>query len=173
MIQCPNCKNTLPDWAQKCQFCQTDVSKLPRAAGASKVSASGGSLSSTPKWIWPLYYALSIWWIIGGAISVAQAFVGNKGEMGVEDGFGIAFGAIRILVGLGLAFQVEIIRGFVNVISFISLIFSVLGLLSSLASILVFGPLGLLFVVSSILDILVAGTTIWIIGETRSRAPNI
>ncbi|MBS1713516.1 MAG: hypothetical protein JST30_04190 [Armatimonadetes bacterium] len=173
MIQCPNCKNTLPDFAQKCQFCQADVTKVPRAKGSAKpgdVAGQSGRYVSH-KFVWGLYYTISVWWIVGGAIGVAEPFLTAKGqELSVFSYAGIAISAFSVLVGIGLLLQAELVRGIVNVLSFLKLVGGLGGLIGSLLGIVFAGPLGLLLVLYNIINIVVAGATIWVIGETRTRA---
>ena len=86
---------------------------------------------------------------------------------------GIALGAFSVLVGIGLLLQAELVRGLVNVMSFLKLVRGLGGLIGSLLGIVFAGPLGLLLVVFSLINIVVAGATIWVIGETRTRAPDL
>ena len=176
MIQCPNCKNTLPDWAQSCQFCQADVTKVPRLQGAAKPGAVAGGSGHyvSHKFVWGLYYTIAVWWVVGGAIEVVEPFVTSQGgALSIFSYAGIAFGAFSVLVGLGLLLQSEMVRGMVNVLSFLKLVRGLGGLVGSLFGIVFAGPLGLILVLFNLINIVVAGATIWVIGETRSRAPNL
>lgn len=176
MIQCPQCKNTLPDWVNVCQFCQTDVSQVARSGVADDVGRHGGKLPD--KTIWGLYYAISAMWLINGATTIIDAlrpkkFLGETVPPGAWEYAMAAIGGVTIIIGIGLLCKLEIVRGVVNVLSGLNLLFGILGLIGSLMSIMVVGAFGLLFVFADLLRIIVAGATIWIIGETQSRVSNI
>lgn len=186
MIACSGCHATLPDWAQKCQFCGTDVTKVARPVVAAKKPTS---LGTTPSWIWPVYYALCAYWVISGLGHAAQTYhtavTPVKMEMfGVKEtieapGFasfgailGFAIAAFRIVVGIGLAARLEFARGIANFLAGLSIIFGVLGLAGSLIGTMFAGPWGLLLALLNTVDIISGAMTIYLIGETEKNAPN-
>ncbi|MBS1724987.1 MAG: hypothetical protein JSS66_18765 [Armatimonadetes bacterium] len=163
MITCPNCKNSLPDWATSCQFCNADVRGIPRPKGSDDVPRHGGKLPD--KTLWTIYYVLCAFWIVNGGANLILALTSKQPNY-----ISLAFGVFQLLVGLGLVLKLEIVRGIVNVLSFLSILQGLLGLIGSLMSILAFGALGLIFVLVNIITIVIAGATVWIIGETQTRA---
>src|SRR5213083_132352 len=115
MIQCPNCKNSLPDTFTRCQFCGADVAKVPRPVMPPKASRP---LYEPPKWVWIAYYGIAAYWVIGGGMDVFRGVKALSGA-GFFAYIGIAFGVATALVGLGLILHAEIVRGLVNILSFI------------------------------------------------------
>lgn len=188
MISCSGCQQTLPDWAQKCQFCGTDVTKVARPASAPK--RSNAPLAAPAGWIYPVYYALCAYWIISGLGHAAQSYhtavTPVKLEMfGMKEtveapglasfGFmlGIAIAAFRVVVGAGLAARLEFARGIANFLAGLSILFGLLGLAGSFIGALVLGPWAILGIVMNTVDIVVGGMTIYLIGETEKNAPNL
>ena len=175
-ITCPGCQRKLPAGARSCHFCGVDVSKVARAAGPAKKVYQE---YETPKWIVSLYWALCAWWCLGGVLQIVEVYrdylsrqsstsIFVEKSFGAYDAIGIAFGAVGILVGLGLALKVKFIRKYVNFICGLNILFGLLSLAGSLASILLVGALGVIFVISNIVDIIVAAATIWLLSETSN-----
>lgn len=172
-IECPGCKRKLPNSAQNCHFCGVSTKNVARVAAPDKKHYAE---FETPKWITGLYYGLCAWWVIGGLIQVVEVFAaasnrkpdlfGGGTGLQVYDYVGIAFGAVTLILGFCMFFKVEAARNIVNIVAFLNIIFGLLGLITSLFSILLLGPLGVLLVISSIVDIVVAGLTIWLLSET-------
>lgn len=152
-----------------CQFCGED---LRGAAPVQKRSIfldpdnhdvvhTGGR----PKWVYPLYYTISGYFLVSGLVALILTLVNpNKSEfanilMYVSAG-------ISIVLGLGLLGKVEIIRGIVNFVCGLRVFFGLLNLPGALAGLLgstFFGILGLIF---AVLDIVLNGFMIYLIGET-------
>lgn len=180
-LKCPKCGASLPEWAKACQFCQTDVTKLARPVNTETKKHYGAF--DTPKWIWACYYFIAVWWILGGAYDVMDSFyVFGKSidmlklekEFGMKFGpnvIGIIAGTLTCLFGLGLALKIEIIRGIVNFVAGLKLIFALLGLAGSLLGMTFAGLLSLPFVILNIVDIITSGMLLWLIGET-DMGPN-
>lgn len=172
MIVCPNCKNTLPDWVTSCQFCQADVRSVQRTPNKDDVERYSYKLPD--KTLWSIYYALCIFWLIGGAWDIYEGIPrpkgGEAGMLGFGDMLSLAFGTFSVLVGLGLLLKIEIIRGIVNVISALNLLFGLIGLVTGIFALFTMAGLGYLLVAMNLLQVIVSGATIWIIGETQSRA---
>lgn len=130
----------------------------------------------TPKWIMGLYYGLCAWWMLGGAISIAQVFndvatrkpslFNQTTGFTVVDYVLIAFGAISLIIGICMAFKVEAVRNIVNWMAFMKIVRGLGGLVGSILGIAIGGPLMILFVISSLVDVIVAGMTIWLLSET-------
>ncbi len=186
MITCTGCHNTLPDWAQKCQFCGADVTKVARpVVVGNKPKAAAPSAT----WIMPVYYALCAYWIISGIGHAAETyhvaitpvkveFLGMKETMEAP-GFasfsailGFLISGFRIIVGTGLAARLEFARGIANFLAGLSILFGILGLAGSLLSSMFTGPWGILLALLNTVDIVVGAMTIYLIGETEKNAPN-
>ena len=184
MISCSACHNTLPDWAQRCQFCGADVTKVAHPAAVSK---GPRPYAPSATWIWPVYYALCAYWVIFGLGHGAEAYhtavtpvtikmFGASETITPGFGFWTAISLIvavfRVLVGIGLAARVELARGIANFLAALSMLFGLLGLASSFMAALVLGPWGFLGVLLNTVDIVSGAMTIYLIGETEKSAPN-
>lgn len=180
-LKCPKCGASLPKWAQACQFCQTDVSKISRPVNV--VHKKHYDAFDTPKWIWACYYFIAAWWILGGMYEALDSmYVFGKPlellklekEFGFKAGpqfIGVISGALTFIFGLGLALKIELIRGIVNFVAGLKLIFGLLGLAGSLMGMTFAGFLSLPFVILNLVDIITAGMLLWLIGET-DMGPN-
>lgn len=186
MIACSGCHATLPDWAQKCQFCGADVTKIARPVA--DLPRKSAPLVKAAGWIWPAYYALAFYWVvsgIGGAFDtyrtavtpVTIKFMGtsmtNRPGFGFWSILGFAIAAFTLLVGIGLAARVEIARGVANFLAAVKILFGILGVVGALAGTLLIGPLGLLLALLKTLDVIAGAMTIYLIGETEKNAPNL
>jgi hypothetical protein len=169
MIKCPKCQATLPDGAERCQFCgATFTPAVSRAVGPDDEPGRSVPL----QWVWPAYYGIAAWWIFNGLYSVVQTVW--RGQAGSAFGIvGIGIGALTALVGLGLILRVELARGIVNVLCFLQILDGAFGLLGSFLMSFAFGLLGAIAMIMSILQIALAVLMIFVIGETESRAANL
>ena len=168
MIQCPNCKNTLPDAFTLCQFCGADVSKVPRAVAA---PAQKTTSYQTANWVWVAYFGIAGYWLLGGAVDVFRGIQAlSKTDFAY---FGIAFGAATAFVAIGLMLRAELVRGLVNILCWLRILFGALGLWGALIGSIFIGPLAIVFAVFSAFDIASGMLMIYLIGETEKSAPNL
>lgn len=167
MIQCPQCRNSLPDTFTKCQFCGADVTKVPRPVQP-KVQRS--SYGEPAKWVFLAYYGIAGYWLIGGAMDIFRG-VKSLEESGGFAYIGIVFGAITALVAIGLMARIELVRGIVNILSFLRILSGALGLWGALMGSLFIGPLAILFAIFSAIDVASGLFMIYLIGETDKYAP--
>ena len=172
-IECPGCKRKLPNSAQNCHFCGVSTKNVARVAAPDKKHYAE---FETPKWIMGLYYGLCAWWMIGGAISIGQVindvatrkptiFDSSPGYTVVDYAL-IGFGAISVIIGICMAFKVEAVRNFVNWIAFMKIVRGLGGLVGSILGIAIGGPIMIIFVIASLVDVIVAGMTVWLLSET-------
>jgi hypothetical protein len=82
-------------------------------------------------------------------------------------------GALTTAFGLGLALHIEFVRGIANVVSFVKLIFALLGLGLGLMGTMIFGAMTIPFILIAIANVLSAGMMIWLIGETDVRTADV
>jgi hypothetical protein len=181
MIQCPNCRATLPDWQKTCQFCQSDTASVirPNAPGSQR----NPNAFSAPKWVWGAYYGLSVYWILDGAFDAGKGILqisqANAAATAAKDDvtrmmaqpsfvsyFMILIGTLSALFGIGLLLRNETVRGIVNFFAGLRIIFGLFGLLGSLIGTLFAGPWGLFFMLLNIITIASAAMMIYLIGET-------
>lgn len=158
MIQCPKCKQGLPDWVQSCQFCGADTKSVARPQ---VVTTKRAAPAGQPSWIWPAYYAICLYFIVSGVAEIIQGVVGKEVSV-----FSIIVGSVMAIIGAGLAFRAEFIRGIANIYCWFVILSSGFGLLSSIFLGLILGPAILLIVAQQILNIICAVGMIFLIGET-------
>jgi len=175
MIQCPKCQQSLPDWSQVCQFCQTDLKGVARPkTGDPANNRPVANFGQPAKWIWPTYYAISIYWIISGAKTLISAIVTSMyaqqnvfGESVKSlDVVGMIVGTLTILTGIGLIAKVEFVRGVVNVLCFLQILGNLCGLASLIMIGSILGPWVLVGIIFQVLNIATAALMIYVIGET-------
>jgi hypothetical protein len=165
-ITCPNCRQTLPVRAMVCQFCKTDVSKIARPVVAGQAPAA---IADTD-WKVVAYYVMSGWWMFNGIVMILGAVVFHNKLM--EGGFGtvpiivLIIGTVYALTGLGLACRVELARGIVNILSWLTVAGSVMRIAGFLMAGLVMGPVVIFMILRALFDGLLAGFQIYLIGET-------
>src|SRR5687768_5677167 len=104
MISCPKCNATLPDGAGHCQFCGTTFAAgaPPSRRGMSEDPDYGGS--GSPKWVWPAYYIISVWWILSGIWGVIQGLL-SKDPGSFFGIISMGISGLTALVGIGLIFR--------------------------------------------------------------------
>lgn len=162
MIKCPKCGATLPQWAQACQFCGTGVANVPRPKPDPRAQRAAAVVGS-PKWVPVVYYLIATYWLISGVFDL----LAGMGVFTKNPQYGTAiFGGISAILGLGLLLKVELIRGIVNIYSWVKIVGGLFNLAASLLLQLVLGPLGVILMLISILDIVTAGLMIYLISET-------
>lgn len=172
MVTCPNCRASLPDWAQKCQFCGTDVAKAARQVDPASLKRQKSL--ETPRWVNASYVAISVWFIVS-AILIAGATIFQLGAashqsspFGKVNAFsymGLVFCAIQAFIGLGLIFRVELARTVVNFFCALQIIYGVLGALSAIAWIIASPSIAIAFLVYHAASIAAAGFMIYLIVE--------
>lgn len=171
MINCPRCQQTLPDWAQTCQFCGSDLKGVQRPVQPKAKRQRG---FQTAKWIWPAYYACAGYFILNGLLetigAIAVAGTVTKTPFGnivnSVNYVGVVVGVLTIVVGIGLILKVEFIRGVVNFFCGISILISLLTLIPTILGSALVGLYGIVYIVRSLLSILTNGLMIYLIGET-------
>lgn len=173
MISCPKCNSSLPDWAQKCQFCGTDTTKVARPV-VQKTKQRIAAFE-TPLWVNIAYYSIAGWFILSALISGATSIIAinsasNRnsilGEPNAFDYIGLVFCGIQVIIGLGLIFKIEIIRAIVNFFCAIQILLSILGGLAAFPMMIASPLIGILYLLLQIFNIATAGFMIYLIGET-------
>ena len=186
MITCPKCKNTLPDWTQVCQFCQSDVSKLARPVQPQDRAIRGSS--NTAAWIWPTYYFISTYFILIGIwhifdiVLLLHAINADATKHGLPGSstmsfvivpiiFDIILGAIPIVLGIGLIFKIEIIRGVTNFLCFLNIAVDLVMLVGNVLSAPIAGMVGgadlvMFGMFLQVTNLCFNGLMIYLIGET-------
>lgn len=168
MIQCPNCGNSLPDTFAKCQFCGADVTKVPRPIAQPKQAAS--PYFQTAKWVWVAYYGIGGYWLLGGGMDIFRS-LRSMSEAGFFAYFGLALGAFSVLVAIGLIARIELVRGIVNILSWLRIVSGALALWGALWGSLYIGPIALLIALFGTFDIASGVLMIYLLGETEKQAP--
>jgi len=175
MPVCVRCRSDIPVGSAACPACGAAREAPPPvrlpARGASRAPATSGA-SGAPRWVWRVYRAVCVYWIAAGALGVARALA--SGEASSPTGI-VAMGvaALGALVGIGLLLHIEVVRGVVNVLSFLKILSGLLGFLTGLLGSIVGGMWGVVAMLTSLLDIATGGLMIFLIGETDTRAPDL
>ena len=162
MIECPNCKAQLPDWAKNCQFCQADTTQVLRP----KQQTPNANTFEVPAWIWTAYYTVA-GLITADALSNIGVTLSHSKKDGVDfiGAIVIAFNGFSALMGIGLLLRIRAIRAVVNFLCFLGILDGLFGLATGL-----FGTLlsawALIWVVLNIVQICINGFMIYLIGET-------
>ncbi len=167
MIQCTKCGAKLPDWTPVCQFCQTDLSHVPRPKPDDPKARI--KYYEPQPWVNVVYNLIAVYWVLNG---IYRVLVGS-GVLGEQSFALVIIGVFGALFGVGMLARVELVRGIVNFVCGINIIFGVTCLgLSVITSPLV-GPLALVGIVVQILDILQSAFLIYLIAETDRQTPNL
>src|SRR4051794_21836396 len=94
-IQCPNCKQSLPPGAMRCQFCGMDLSQMARPAHAVAANRAHAQARSTaPHWTEIAFQVLAGMWVLNAAFEVVQG-------LGLIPAFMPSFGFREYLVVVG------------------------------------------------------------------------
>lgn len=170
MISCPKCRATLPDGSGYCQFCQTKFTPTATARGEGDEAVPTASLNLA--WVWPVYYFIAAWWIFDGVYGIAQT-LRSQYPGSFFSVIGIVISAVTALVGLGLVLKVELARGIVNVLCFLQILQGLFGILGGFIMSFAIGIFGAIAMVLAIVQIVLAGLMIFVIGETETRTSNL
>ncbi|MBM3494480.1 MAG: hypothetical protein FJX72_09210 [Armatimonadetes bacterium] len=164
MVKCPGCSATLPDGAQVCQFCGRALGPPSVRLGRAPVGKPADVMPGAPAWVKPVYNLIAGYWILNGAWGVLSdtALAGKDGPNFV----GAAFGALGALIGLGLLLRIDRIRGVVNFVCALQILFGILDVISAF---LIGWPL-MMFL--AMFQVFTAGLMIFLIGETDTHGPN-
>lgn len=168
MVTCPKCTASLPDWAQNCQFCGSDVRAVQRTADQAPTRKFTSAAFEVPKWVWIAYYFICGYFVLSGLVGILTGLLGQT-----QNVVSVIGGTISLILGVGLAFRVELIRGIVNFVCGINIIFGLIGLAGTILSIALLGPLGVLLLIFRVFDLVTNGMMIYLIGETEKGMPNI
>lgn len=174
MVECPECGGRNPDWARLCQTCGAVIEHLARPPGHRGPATS----TETPKWVWVCYYLVSVYMCLSGALLLLTCVKGLSDPTAAQ-ALGcllypfLVVGAVYVLTGLGLVFQVELARGVVNVVAGLMILGGLWGLANSLIGAGFFGAAAIPAMLRNILDVALGGFMIYLIGETDRRAPNL
>ncbi len=132
MAVCPSCQQTLPDWAQQCQFCgaklvisSTSATKNPYARGRLEV----------PRKVVLLYTLCAVFWVLDGIRYILSATgFPNFGSTRIGPGMilFILLAAATMIAGLLLIAKVPIVQRAVRTIAWINIILGAINLLSPL-----------------------------------------
>lgn len=170
LITCPQCQRSLPPKMVNCQFCGASLASVARPTFAKR------QVGPEP-WVLTLYYVVAGYWIFGGVkeiITDALALVNLQSKAANSPLAGFSFilyimmavGAFQLALGTGLLLKWEWARAVVNFFCWIRILFGLLGLYASILSVTIAGPMAALYIFLNVLDIVMAGLQIWLIGET-------
>lgn len=173
MNKCPHCDQTLPDWADYCQFCKNPI---PRTQQKEKVFGhkfdqydTGYKTYKTPAWVRPVYHIMACLLMLSGLWDIFFT-IANQPEdgLGMMSFIGLTFSGVTVLMGLGLLLHIKIARTIVNFLCGINIIFGLIGLILNFAFMMA-SPYAGVAVLFSILDLFINGFMMYLIGETESE----
>ena len=172
-MTCPTCNKQVIAGVPTCQFCGSDLRGMAPAQAKRSIFVDPDSYEPVhtggkPGWVNPAYYIVAGYFVASGLLAILLT-VTNKKTM--EDGgmftyISIGMYGVSVVLGLGLLAKIEFIRGIVNFVCGISLIFGIIGLLGSFGGILIFGFWGIIGLLRNVLDICMNGFMMYLIGET-------
>lgn len=155
MIKCPKCGATLPESYTNCQFCGADVAKVPRSRPAQPVKRG----YQPEKWITVSYYVVSSYFVVSGLYDLVTGIIFSKYVAAF-------FGALELLLGIGLLTKFNLARGVVNVLCFLQIIFGVIGLAMAILAGGFIGPLAFIGIFYYLFRIATAGFMMFLLSET-------
>ena len=122
-------------------------------------------MPGAPRWVKPAYNLIASYWILNGVWGIISDTVlaGKDGPNLV----GAAMGALGALIGLGLLLRIEAVRGVVNFVCALQILF---GILDVITAFILGSPL---MMILALVQIATAGLLIFLIGETETRGPNL
>lgn len=164
LIRCPNCGQMLVSAAVRCQFCQADVSHVPRAAGMPAAGASRWQQQDTgPDWWNIVGYFIGVYWLASMAFKVLYILGGD-----------FVFGGLSFLGAGYLAFAFFFRPDWAQQSVRILCAISIARDLISLAITFTFAPLAkygggspVLVALLLFLDMAVAGVSLYLTGDER------
>ncbi len=131
----------------------------------------------TAPWVWVAYYLVSAYFVVTGLLYTATGLITCIGHPGQVISpvtiVQIVLGALSAVLGIGLLLKIQSVRNVVNFLCGVKIILGVLRLLGSIMVAFVLGPLGILFMFLTVVDIASAAFMIYLIGETDRVVPNI
>lgn len=165
MTKCPGCNATLPDGASRCQFCGRTLAPPSVRLGPRRSTPPPDAMPGAPRWVKPAYNLIASYWILNGVWGIISDTVlaGKDGPNLV----GAAMGALGALIGLGLLLRIEAVRGVVNFVCALQILF---GILDVITAFILGSPL---MMILALVQIATAGLLIFLIGETETRGPNL
>lgn len=165
MINCPGCGQKLPDTFVRCQFCGADVAKVPRPVQPVQQKR----YYEPPKWVLIAYYGIAIYWLIGGGKDLYRGlgFMSDPNNpLGFLGMFSVIVGGVTCIIAIGLLLKLEWVRAIVNFFNFLKIAFGLMSLWGLVTASLAVGPIALLWIGMTVLDIATAVLMIYLIGET-------
>lgn len=179
VFECPGCKKQLIGSVTKCQFCGADVTKTPRPVVQSPQKARIAAFE-TPKWVWTLYYALAIWWIVGNGLDILLTVMSHarqaahptefdNGSYSMFDMVGLFVSAVLMIVGVGLLLKRPEARKIVRFAAGFRILMCILQAPGALLAFGLVPELGGIWLLSIVISFITACLTLWILGETAAN----
>ena len=156
---------------QSCHFCGASLAGVARPVGPVKKTAAGPA-----PWIMTLYYIVAGYWIFGGAKEIITDAIGIANLQAKPDSPAASFsfvlyimivvGLFQLVLGTGLLLKWEWARAVVNFFCWVRIALGLLGLYTTILAVPILGAMAIVYVFFHILDLVMAGLQIWLIGET-------
>ena len=164
LMQCPGCGQMLVPSATQCQFCHADLRSVPRAAGMAQAGTSRWQQDTSTNWWSVAGYFVGVYWLGMAGLRVMALLGGD-----------FIWGSLSILGSGFLAYAFFFRADVQNPVRIFSAI-AIARDLMTLAFAFVFAPLNkytggggvaMLVVFMAIMDIGVAGFSMFLSGEDR------
>lgn len=168
-MKCPRCNNSVLTGIATCQFCGEDLRGLApvqkRSAFFDPDNHDVVHTGGRPHWAIPAYYSIASYFLLSGLISALLTAM-KPSKLEIMNTVNYISSGISIIMGLGLLTKIEIIRGVVNFVCGLRVVFGLLSLPGSLMGLVGTGAMGFIFLLLNLLDIVLNGFMIYLIGET-------
>lgn len=134
MAICPQCKQTLPDWSELCQFCGAKVVITHKSATNNPYAR--GRLA-VPSKVIAIYTIGAVFWVLDGIVYILN-IIGfpNIGKTKLSGGMVpfIALAAATTVVGFLLLVKVKVAQKAVRVVAWANIVLGVIALFNPLFS---------------------------------------
>lgn len=174
MIQCPQCGQTIPASNQVCQFCKAPIpphmrGPVPKTNFQHDDDSLEVGSGLPPEKVWKIYNGLAWFWIATAALSIifSAVFVVQKPTSGLGAVVDIIFAMATLLIGVGLLAKNELARKAATFFCILSVVRGLLLVIGGMFSILIFGLLGVLFLIVYLFNLCLAAAMIWAVNETE------
>ena len=166
---CPNCRATVPAGQAQCQFCGAALAAIAPAKGSiwhddAADPASRGPYRR-PTWVPLAYNLVSAYIGLSGLVQLVTGgvHIARDNWVGYIE---VVMGTIGLVLGVGLLLKIEFIRGVVNFVCGISILFGIFGLLAGFPFMMALGFVGLLWLLQSVFNLATNAAMIYLVGET-------
>lgn len=164
-VPCPSCRNSVPAGQPQCQFCGSALPVTAPVKGSVWHDDAVNTPYRRPTWVPLAYNLVSAYIGLSGLVQLVTGgvHIARDNWVGYIE---VVMGTIGLVLGVGLLLRIEFIRGVVNFVCGMSILFGLFGLLASFPFMMVLGLVGLLWLLQSVFNIATNAAMIYLVGET-------